>query len=552
MKRLATSLICFITFTTSTLSANETSFLKKDFEPTLSWLEEKPKSYARDFFIIQYLKQNDITKEQAKKAYDLAKRKSNRVNKAYKKYNDEIPIEDLKCYRATSKELFLEDDRCLALGLTLKEATKLPISYVKEAVKRVSKYPTLMNDLEIIASNQPFLEIIKTYPHRFYRIFFDVGEEYRVKELNHPMPKDFIAKLSLEKDFNKFIRYVVPNPKYNFIQRSLFDVLDNQNLTHQTVFFLSMNAIRHKKEEVALKYLEYASKKAYFKMDKDKVLFWQYLITKKESLLEELSNSWDINIYSLYAKEILNKKIDNIFYELKTKEKETSFDIYNQFEWIKVLDDIKEGLDEEKLLKYQNEIFTTKQTQAHLAYLLEKYNKYKIQYFITPYEEEVKKYSLENQVLIYAIGRQESRFIPSSISFATAQGIMQIMPFLSKALAKQLNVSYNIYEQFIPSVNIKFANKHLNTLKKQFNYNPLFIAYAYNGGPGYTRGQFKRGLFKNLNKKFEPFLSMELISYNETRKYGKKVLANYYIYNNYLNKKNKKSLSSIFQTLTAP
>ena len=68
---------------------------------------------------------------------------------------------------------------------------------------------------------------------------------------------------------------------------------------------------------------------------------------------------------------------------------------------------------------------------------------------------------------------------------------------------------------------------------------------------GYTRKQLKKGLFKRKNK-FEPFLSMEMISYEETREYGKKVLANYYIYNNYLNSKNQTSLSTIFQSLVSP
>jgi soluble lytic murein transglycosylase len=128
---------------------------------------------------------------------------------------------------------------------------------------------------------------------------------------------------------------------------------------------------------------------------------------------------------------------------------------------------------------------------------------------------------------------------------------MQIMPFLSKQLAKDLKEPYNIYEQFLPEVNLRFADKHLDSLKKQFDNNPLFIAYAYNGGPGYTRKQFKRGLFKEKNR-FEPFMSMEQISYAETRKYGRKVLTNYYIYNNHLNKENKISLSSILQKLVLP
>ena len=45
---------------------------------------------------------------------------------------------------------------------------------------------------------------------------------------------------------------------------------------------------------------------------------------------------------------------------------------------------------------------------------------------------------------------------------------------------------------------------------------------------------------------------MEMISYNETKDYGKKVLTNYYIYNNYLNSENKISLSTILQSLVSP
>ena len=139
----------------------------------------------------------------------------------------------------------------------------------------------------------------------------------------------------------------------------------------------------------------------------------------------------------------------------------------------------------------------------------------------------------------------------SAISFSSAQGMMQIMPFLSKDIAKELGQNYNIYDQFNPKKNIEFGSYHLDKLNKQFDNNPLFVAYAYNGGAGYTRTQLKKGLFKEKNK-FEPFLSMEMISYNETKDYGKKVLTNYYIYNNYLNSENKISLSTILQSLVSP
>ena len=106
----------------------------------------------------------------------------------------------------------------------------------------------------------------------------------------------------------------------------------------------------------------------------------------------------------------------------------------------------------------------------------------------------LKDLDIYKQVLIYSLARQESQFIPSAISFSSAQGIMQIMPFLSLDIAKKLNEDYNIYEQFVPKTNIRYGSFHLDTLMRQFDNNPLFIAYAYNGGAGYTRSQLKKDL----------------------------------------------------------
>ena len=275
-----------------------------------------------------------------------------------------------------------------------------------------------------------------------------------------------------------------------------------------------------------------------------------YLATQNNSFLQELSKSWDNSIYTLYAKELLDVKIDNIVYNIDLKNEKTSYDIHDAFKWMDVVEDTKKNLDDAKLSKYYN-LFTDETTLSHYTFVLQRYNKYKVQYFITPFRDIVKDYDIYKQVLLYSIARQESMFIPSSISFSSAQGVMQIMPFLSLDIAKKLNEDYNIYEQFVPQTNIRYGSFHLNTLMNQFDNNPLFIAYAYNGGAGYTRTQLKKGLFKEKSK-FEPFLSMELISYAETREYGKKVLANYYIYNNYLNKENPISLSTIFHSLVSP
>lgn len=552
MKKNLLSLTAILLFNISA-SGNTTpttDFLQKDFKVTLQWLEQKPKSYNKDFFIIQYLEQDNLSFENAKIAFEMGNERNTNLKKLFnKKYQISTPL-DLRCYNASIEELKNEDSKCIALGVSLKRATKLSKSDLEFFINKLDAYPTLKSDLQILASNDPFTSLINSDISRFYRLFFDLGSEYRIKFLNRTMSEDFINKLSKEQEFERFLRYVVHDNSLKNIQKSLISLKNEKQLAPNLLFSLGINAVNNNNDDSAYLFFFNAFNKSYLKVDKDKALFWIFLVTQNESFLQELSKSWDNSIYTLYAKELLDVNIDNIVYEIPLKNEKTSFDIYDAFKWSDVVEDTKKNLDDAKLQKYYN-LFTDESTLSHYAFVLQRYNKYKVQYFITPYRDEIKDYDLYKQSLIYSIARQESQFIPSSISFSTAQGVMQIMPFLSLDIAKKLKEDYNIYEQFIPSLNIRYGSYHLDALMKQFDNNPLFIAYAYNGGAGYTRSQLKKGLFKEKTK-YEPFLSMEMISYTETREYGKKVLANYYIYNNYLNSENKINLSTIFQSLVSP
>jgi soluble lytic murein transglycosylase len=524
--------------------------LQKDFKITLEWLEQKPKSYSKDFFIIQYLNQENLSFENAKIAYEMGNESNANLKKVFnKKFKTSAPI-DLKCYRASIEQLKNEDSKCIALGLSLQEAIKLPKQELKFFISKLDPYPTLKNDLQVIASENPFNSLINSDINRFFRLFFDVGSDYRIKYFNKNINAELINKISKEKDFEKFLRYVVYDNKLSNIQKSLYSLKENKTLAPHILFLLGINAANNANKDIAYLSFFNSFNKSYLKVDKDKALFWMYLVTQNKSFLVELAQSWDNSIYTLYAKELLDIKIDNIVYKVDLKNEKSSFDVHDIFLWMDVLSDTKKNLDDVKLSKYYN-IFTDETTLPHYAFILERYYKYKTQYFITPYRDIIKDYDVYKQVLIYSIARQESHFIPSAISTSTAQGVMQIMPFLSLDISKKLNDNYNIYEQFIPKKNIIYGSFHLDTLMKQFDNNPLFIAYAYNGGAGYTRSQLKKGLFKEKGK-YEPFLSMEMVSYNETREYGKKVLANYYIYNNYLNAENKMPLSTIFRSLVSP
>lgn len=526
-------------------------FMEKDFKVTLEWLENKPKSNERDFFIVQFLNYDTTTKEEAQKAYDLRRGYNASLEKLYnQKFAQELNEEEKFCKNADFKTLIKQDSSCIQTALdSVNKLFKLSKKELHYLIPKI-KDENLKENLQILASKNIFKELSVNKHSKFIEFFFATNGQDRLKYFNRKLTKELLENIVLDRDFDKFLRVVIFNNEYKNIQKSLYILNQNQNLTAYNSFLLGINEVNHNNSKLANNFFKISYKKSFLRSQKDNALFWLYLTSDDKNYLEELANSYDTNLYSLYAKEILNKYPTNIIYSLDTNKNSSSFNIYDSFAWFDINNDVRSELNEEKLAKYYD-ILDTKETKTHLAYILERYDNFKTQYFLTPYRDIIKEQGIFKELLIYAIARQESRFIPSAISVAGAQGIMQIMPFLSEDIARRLKEPYNIYEQFIPEKNLKYASFHLDNLIKQFDSNPLFVAYAYNGGAGYTKNQLKKGLFTKTNK-YEPFLSMEMISYQETKEYGKRVLANFYIYNNYLNSENKISLSTIFQNLKQP
>ena len=65
--------------------------------------------------------------------------------------------------------------------------------------------------------------------------------------------------------------------------------------------------------------------KSYFQSDKDRALFWIYLLTQNKTFLNKTAQSWDNNLYSLYAKELLEVPIDNIYYDIDIPNTPTTY-----------------------------------------------------------------------------------------------------------------------------------------------------------------------------------------------------------------------------------
>jgi soluble lytic murein transglycosylase len=151
-----------------------------------------------------------------------------------------------------------------------------------------------------------------------------------------------------------------------------------------------------------------------------------------------------------------------------------------------------------------------------------------------PYFDYVRKYSVYYGVpvnLIYGIMRQESLYNPVCYSSAEAIGLMQIIPSTGYYIARRTGCyNFNPSMLYKKNINISFGSYYLKTLLKRFNNRKYLAIASYNAGPGAV-AYWKNYLLKSDGMP----LFIELIPFNQTRNYVKRVLANYYVYNSLYN-----------------
>ena len=216
-----------------------------------------------------------------------------------------------------------------------------------------------------------------------------------------------------------------------------------------------------------------------------------------------------------------------ITYQIKKQHAE-NFDSTDPICWAKVKSQINHTDDLDALANH----YAAQECIGIHTYIKAKACKHTKAYFPMPYRDIMRKLPKKRQALIYAIARQESRFVPAAVSRSFALGMMQFMPFLIDHVAKQKGEKIDYDAIFNPKKAIEYANYHLDYLSKHL-YHPLFIAYAYNAGIGFTKKYLRNP--KHFRKgPYEPYMSMETMENAQAREYGKKVLANYVIYLNKL------------------
>ena len=300
-------------------------------------------------------------------------------------------------------------------------------------------------------------------------------------------------------------------------------------IASQKYFNTAISSLQQGKKDLAIIYFDKARRSARKQEEADKASFWLYKTTGNKGYLNVLLKSWDVNLYTLLARDIMHIKYPRTITPKLSKKNPRHYNPQNPIHWAYIKKKLfKPGTDLQNLARG----YAAEESVGVYTYIMAKASHHRNIYYPMPYRDILSRFPKRRQALIYAIARQESRFVPASVSRSFALGMMQIMPFLVKHIAKERGEKIDLDEMFNPRKAIIYANHHINYLAT-YLHNPLFVAYAYNGGIGFTRRLIKQSNYFRKGA-YEPYLSIEKIKNVEAREYGKKVLVNYVIYLNKL------------------
>ncbi len=156
------------------------------------------------------------------------------------------------------------------------------------------------------------------------------------------------------------------------------------------------------------------------------------------------------------------------------------------------------------------------------------HNKYNYPIISTP--KVINGRKIPESAFILSIIRQESEFDTSAHSHAGAQGLMQLMTYTAKVVAKQAKLPYSKSRLTSdPEYNVNLGSHYIAGLILEYDGAYPFAIAAYNAGP--KRVRYWKKINKNPQKGQIDYVDwIELIKFKETRNYVQRVLENYNVY----------------------
>ncbi|MBE3021495.1 lytic transglycosylase domain-containing protein [Campylobacter sp. 7477a] len=511
-------------------------------------LKGKPKGFAKDYYINRLINDGNYTKKQILDLSNDVFRKSGLVQKNIDKILPPAQKED-PCNGVGVKNILDANATCQNIRTTIAFSLKLsPQTREQIAQNLAQTHPNKAEILNILNQKNPAKKFADKFLTAHFMALFNASEQDKKEELfSQKFSAEFMDKLYDEKGFSAFLNSLVLERKFDKFRQNFLKITPEKT-SQNDAFFLALNAVTLNDEKSAIKFFTRAKDSFERQWQKDNATHWLYLVTRDDEFLTQLSKSKDANIYSLYARDFIKSEPLEVIVPKPNKQKISGFDVSDPFLWQETVLKAK-NMTPQQLQEYAKKFYTNESLGAY-AYFMQMANGWDEQYFVMPKSVELEDVNIARKSLIFALARQESLFIPAVISTSYALGTMQFMPFLANAIGKkELKIkNFDQDDMFKPDIAYRFANHHLNYLEK-FLYHPLFIAYAYNGGIGFTKKLITRDdMFKE--GRYEPFLSLELVPVTETRNYGKKVLSNYVIYRSLMGSSIK--ISTLFESLTLP
>jgi soluble lytic murein transglycosylase len=126
---------------------------------------------------------------------------------------------------------------------------------------------------------------------------------------------------------------------------------------------------------------------------------------------------------------------------------------------------------------------------------------------------------------VRAIAREESSFDPNAVSTAKAYGLIQVISSTAKAYARPLRLPHDPRSLKNPEVNLRIGTSFMRDLFERYDNNHALVPAAYNAG----NGACDRWLRERPTLALDEWI--ELIPYFETRRYTRRVLQTYGVYN---------------------
>jgi len=132
-----------------------------------------------------------------------------------------------------------------------------------------------------------------------------------------------------------------------------------------------------------------------------------------------------------------------------------------------------------------------------------------------------------NPAWAFAVIRQESAFTPDAKSHAGAIGLMQLMPRTARQMARSLRLRMRNTRKSLLNIttNVRLGVGYLKRISDRYNGHPVLATAAYNAGASRVKSWLPE-----LGTTLPADLWIEMVPFNETRDYLKRVLTYTVIY----------------------